>query len=121
MDKNKIARIDEIEGMTIDVKDTNRNQLVILIENAIQLASAFYIEEEEFTPELKLIKSNKLNLASSSALQTVSALLAVASAKCHLSTPPEDIDMKLNSSGRLIYRCYHTPPHEWDLIGNPIP
>jgi hypothetical protein len=121
MQNAHVARIDEIEGIDIDASPAFQERLVGLVKEAASLAAALSNGKPEYGMEAGLPKTVNIELAITNLVETVNALLAEALAQCHLSTPPEDIEMKLNEAGRLIYRCYHTPPHEWDLGGNPLP
>jgi hypothetical protein len=38
--------------------------------------------------------------------------------ECTLTSPPDDVAIRVNASGTLVYRCFHDPAHEWDLNGN---
>lgn len=55
--------------------------------------------------------------AAHASLQSVRSLVAATGAKCNLAPPDEDIDVKVGSNGNMIYRCQHSPCHEWDLNG----
>jgi hypothetical protein len=118
---NKIVNIENIEGISMEVPAESRKELLQLIYNAATLASGFIIVEPTFRAKTNLPQIVNFRLGASYATQAVSAILAAASVKCHLAAPPEDIEMKLDSSGRLIYRCYHSPAHKWNLDGSPIP
>lgn len=60
-------------------------------------------------------------LALAQSMRLFSALVAATLPQCNLAAPPEDIEPKVDVSGDLIYRCYHTPPHEWNLNGQKRP
>jgi hypothetical protein len=122
MDRKEVATIDALDGIEVVIEDErSRWQMLQLIKDAVGVAKTLFPGEEEYGWEPVLPQKVASGMARSAAVQTVNALLAAVSAKCHLAAPAEDIDMKLNSAGILIYRCYHDPPHEWDLTGNRIP
>lgn len=109
-----IAELDRIADVRIGATGDVRKRFVRLIGAALGVAA------DVFAVDLSLPGST-LNLVGMSAIQSVNAMLSAASVKCHLAAPPEDIDVRLDGSGRLVYRCYHSPAHEWDLAGNPRP
>jgi hypothetical protein len=110
--KPTIKKIDEIEGISFPTKPIEK-ETAKLISRAITVAAVIVGKQLP----LKAVAS----LAITASIQTVSALLAAAEAKCNLAHPPEDINVKVSSSGKLVYRCFHDPAHEWDLSGNRIP
>lgn len=107
-----MMEVDQIQGVTIGVTGAVRTKLVALIGSAAAYALDVVQAELPGRPAM---------MAVSAAAQSINGLLSVASVKCHLGAPPEDIEARLNSSGRIVYRCYHDPAHEWDLTGNPLP
>jgi hypothetical protein len=68
----------------------------------------------------KANRSASLTTAFTSSLAAANSLLQAANTVCNLDNPSEEIEMVLDSSGTLIYRCYHSPSHKWKLDGNPI-
>lgn len=58
-----------------------------------------------------------MSMIESAALLSINTMLSASSAQCTLAAPAEAINMTNNSTGRLVYRCAHSPPHEWDLGG----
>jgi hypothetical protein len=118
-----MAKIDDLlsaPGIESDLTGAGLEKFTQVTNYALNVATA--LGEEDFTKaEAVLPKRSGIGMAVAATMQTVTALLSAASVKCHLSTPAADIDMKLNSSGQLIYRCYHNPPHEWYLDGKPFP
>jgi hypothetical protein len=111
--------IENLDGVELEASGQHREQLVEIIGEAVRVASSLAPDQplaSEISPA-----GEHIGLAAAAASQTVTALLATVSAKCHLSNPSEDIEMRVNASGKLIYRCYHNPAHEWDLDGNKIP
>jgi hypothetical protein len=107
-----IAPVDTIPHVEVEATGEYRAETVRLIAVAIGLASDIL----GFTTV-----GNVVSIAGSAAIQSVNALLSAASAKCHLTMPPEDISVQLTSGGRIVYRCYHSPAHEWDLTGKRLP
>jgi hypothetical protein len=61
-----------------------------------------------------------INVLRLTALASVNAMMSASGAKCRISAPPEPIEMVNDSSGQLIYRCFHPSSHEWDLQGKRI-
>ena len=111
-----MKKIDAIQGIRIDLEDEEERQLAELVDSTSKAAEAV-VEALAAAPARRA----SLRLASSAALQSVNSLLASGSVQCHLSHPPEDIELVLNSAGTLVYRCYHKTPHEWDLTGKQLP
>ena len=122
MYQGRIGRIEDFDEIEVQIEERFRGPLLSLIEDSVRLAITCSEREPGFEFGSVLPRSINVRLATSSAAMTVSTLLAAASVKCHRDCPPkqpEDIEMKLDSSGYLIYRCYHDPAHEWDLTGKP--
>jgi hypothetical protein len=111
----------EAQGITTNVPEDVRSDLVRVIENALRVASALAPSETVENLDVSLLRAESVSTARFSATQAVNTLLTMASARCNLARPPEDIEMKVNSAGKIVYRCYHNPAHEWDLSGNPLP
>ncbi len=116
---SEISRIENLEGVEVEASEQYREQLVNLIGDALHVAQSL-APDQSLASEVRP-GGVQISLAASAATQTVTALLTAAAAKCHLANPSEDIGMRLNSSGRLVYRCHHDPAHEWDLDGNKLP
>lgn len=115
-----IARLDEIAGISLEVDQADRDDLIDVIHSALGVAADLSTKDFGASINLKDFSGRSLNLATMAAAQSVNSLLSAVSAKCTLVAPPEEIEMEMKGS-RLIYRCYHNPAHEWDLLGNPIP
>lgn len=94
-----MTEISEFEG--VEVGDVHVEPL---IKQSLQLV-------QSMLPDIFLGVSKSALIA---ALGTSSALLAMASAKCRLAVPPSDISAVTDSSGNLVLRCEHNPPHEWN-------
>jgi hypothetical protein len=109
--KPEIKKIDEIGDINL-LPEKSSQETIDVLNNAIQFTATIIALQPLITP--------LISMAVKASMQTVSALLVATSAKCNLATPPEDIDVKLDGSGKMIYRCYHTPAHEWDLSGNKL-
>ena len=107
--------VDSFDGVQIGVLGPQRAHLVHVIEKAVTLANDVrrLDYEHDDWPHVAI--------ATTTALQSVNSLLSAGSVMCHLANPPEDIDVKMNREGSLIYRCYHSPAHEWDLNGHRLP
>jgi hypothetical protein len=114
----EIYRIDDLDGVEVEASEQHREQLVKLIGGALDVATSL-APDQPLASEIRP-GGLQINLAASAAAQTVTALLGAASAKCHLSSPSEDIGVRVNSEGNLIVRCYHSPAHEWDMDGKRI-
>ena len=50
-------------------------------------------------------------------LEPLNTLLMALAAECNLQPPAEPIQMTVGNNGQLIFRCAHTPCHEWDMAG----
>jgi len=115
-----IARLDQIAGLTLEVNEVNRVELIDVIHSALGVAADLTMKDFGASINLENFSGRSLNLATMAAAQSVNSLLSAVSAKCTLAAPPEEIEMEMEGA-RLVYRCYHNPAHEWDLSGNPIP
>lgn len=62
-----------------------------------------------------------LSAAALTAFNTVSSLVTLAAPMCTRDRPSKEIDVKVNGNGDMIYRCRHSPAHEWRLSGEQIP
>ncbi len=94
-----MTEISEFEG--VEVGDVTAEPL---IKQSLQLV-------QSMLPDMLLGVSKSTLIA---ALGISSSLLAMASAKCKLGAPPADISPVTDSSGNLVLRCEHSPPHEWN-------
>jgi hypothetical protein len=108
-----VKKIDEIDDFTLPTDQPDIEESKALLNAATVIAVALVARQLPLTAIV--------SLAVSASIQTVTALLSTTSVKCHLKDPPADIEMKLDSTGKLIYRCFHSPAHEWDLVGNKQP
>ncbi len=113
-----IVNPSQINSVSMGVEGSNRDNLIRLMASALSLVADLVPEETGARAVVAHVSARSLALAASAAVQSVNALMAAAAVKCNIVTPPEDIDMKMTGSGRLVYRCYHSPDHEWDLSGN---
>jgi hypothetical protein len=93
-------------------------RLITITDQAITVVEKLLQSKESL--ENALQPGVGIGVAIKNAMQSVSALLSAASVKCNLKAPPAEIEMKVNSDDRLIYRCSHSPAHEWDLTGRPL-
>lgn len=105
--------------VSADLSTDTNDRLITITDQAIGVAENLVLSQglQEYTLPPKL----GIGIALQSSVQSVSALLSAASVSCNLAAPPADIEMKVDASGRLIYRCYHSPAHEWDLTGQSLP
>jgi hypothetical protein len=110
-----MPNLTEIEGLQIKVVSHEKDSYLRLIDQALSHAKLI-VDSGNLNS-----RTREMAMAASAAIQSVNALLSAGSAKCYLSSPPEDIDVKQNKAGALIYRCFHDPAHEWDLNGHPLP
>jgi hypothetical protein len=99
----------------MEVDDSGGKQVARdLIVQAVKLASDLASAEAASIED-----ERALRLAASAALQTANALLSTVAFQCTLVNPPADTQAQLDGTGVVIYRCYHSPAHEWDLNGKP--
>lgn len=101
----------EFDGIEVAKELDDKAKAISLISTALTLANSIKLG-------VGSIHSAPLTAAFTSSMLTATSLLNTASAKCTLDHPPEDIDVKVDSEGNLVLRCYHSPCHEWDLSGN---
>lgn len=113
----------QFSNVSVGVSGSDRERLSGLLALALSLVVDLVPEPERARPRQigEKVSAKSLDLAASGALQSVNALMASLAVKCNRVPPPEDIDMKMTAGGTIIYRCYHSPAHEWDLSGNPRP
>ena len=108
-----ITSILESQDIRMEVPENLRPVMISMIEKASEVAENLAVSEIQWSS----LSNTQIRLAISSATETVTALMSAALTKRFLSLPPEDVFATQNSSGDLIYRCYHTPDHEWDFTG----
>lgn len=111
----------EISDISNGVVGEEGAKLVRLLSSAILLVVGLVPAESAVGTAIGRVSARSLGLAASAAVQAVNALMAAAGFKCNLALPPEDVDMKVADDGAVVYRCYHSPAHEWDLSGNRRP
>jgi hypothetical protein len=97
-----------------------RGRLAELVNQALSVAVGL-VPSDKSKEFYLLPRASGVGIALSAAMQSVSGLLSAGAIQCNRATPPADIEMKMDATGRLIYRCYHAPSHEWDLTGVPRP
>jgi len=117
--RSPIARLDEIENLTLEAAPEEKSKLLDTIVAAVQFASD--LAEADFSASVQLpgFSGRSLSLATTMAMQSVNALLAAASVKCNIQYPEAEIQEVMDSAGDMIYRCDHQPaPHEWDHAGH---
>jgi hypothetical protein len=111
-----MRQITKIHGFNIDIDNPDaESKFLRLFDHALLHAS------EIAALQTVVGRGRGMKSALFGALQSVNALLGAVSAKCNLATPPEDIEVTQNKSGALIYRCYHSPAHEWSWDGQQLP
>jgi hypothetical protein len=116
----EIARLDQIQDLSLEVDKADRVELLDVIQSALSVAVDLTLKDFAASIRMKNFSGRALTVAGMAAAQSVNALLSAVSAKCTLDAPPEEIELR-TKGGKLIYRCYHNPAHEFDLSGNPIP
>lgn len=109
-----VERLDRIRGIRLDVPRSDAKRFVGLVRQSVELVSGL------LAGELEAARTRPLQMAIVSAIQMANALMTAASAQCDLAAPPKDIELRPGSSGGLVYRCYHSPAHEWTLDGTRI-
>jgi hypothetical protein len=107
--KGTIARIDGIKGMGVETL-TDQRALVEDLRSTLGVAA-------HVSGLLKEKPTRSLAHAAASTLQASNSLMTALATRCSLANPPKDIDVRQNEQGDLVYRCYHSPVHEWDLSG----
>jgi hypothetical protein len=110
---NDPKKIEEIQGFKTGTNEQGIKESKELLNSAIILAASLVAKQ--------LPLQTMVSLAISASMQTVNALLSTSKVQCDIVNPPADIETRLDSSGRMIYRCFHQPAHEWDLSGNKLP
>jgi hypothetical protein len=96
-----MAGVSELEGVKLGNPDVAR-----LVDASLELAIN--------VGERLLRRPEVVQFTLIAALGAANALLAAASSKCTLYTPPSDINAVTDVNGNLVLRCGHSPPHEWD-------
>lgn len=108
---DKLAR----SGIELHGSPATRDVAVRLLKTSLPIAV------ELISTGVGVSPLNPISAAAIAAFQTVAALIASAGAKCNLAIPAEDIEVKVGDSGNIVYRCLHSPAHEWDLGGKKLP
>ena len=107
-----IKPISEIEGVRIEAVGEWGKAMVELSSRSVGLARDIGAWCENGTS----------SLAFGASLQSANALYAALSARCTLKHPGADIQIQTKGGSRaLVLRCFHNPPHEWTLTGQPLP
>ena len=113
MEQEPVRDLNEITGVTLQSPWTPEQTIVLsLLKATLPAASEL---------AFRAVNASALSpfaIAASAALHSIVSLVAVAAPQCNLNSPPEDIDVRIDGSGKMIYRCRHSLPHEWDLSGN---
>ena len=103
--------IESFEGVTLEGVASDKSSVLRLLQAAMPIAIELILKatnEKVYSP---------LGMAALSAFQSVTALMSAVAPRCNLENPPKDIEAKVDGTGDMVYRCLHTPPHEWDLSG----
>lgn len=111
MPEPRSTSLDEITGVSLEGLTPERVRVAQLLQLVLPIAADLVLkasQQHTFSP---------LGVAASAALQSVSALMSVAAPRCNLASPPKEIEVKVNGQGDMVYRCLHSPAHEWDLSG----
>jgi hypothetical protein len=115
MPQGPLKDLNEILGITLQGNESDRDVALKLLRASLPVASELLVKAAGSAG------LSPISNAAMAAVNTVTALVASAAPRCNLEAPPKDIDARVDSSGNLIYRCQHNPPHEWDLTGRPLP
>jgi hypothetical protein len=107
--------LSDIHGVTLEGVVAEQD-LVLRVLNATLPVAAELVSRAAGSAAL-----SPLAIAANAALHSVTSLVAAAAPKCNLDSPAEDIDVRMDGNGNIIYRCRHRSPHEWDLAGNRRP
>jgi hypothetical protein len=99
------------EGVRLKIPKPVARRLVPLVVSAVDLAARLYVT----LPPAARTRVGVGPVAA--AIRVANMLLVDAAATCDLAAPPEQIELRPGSSGNLVYRCRHTPPHEWTKDG----
>ncbi|NIM41466.1 MAG: hypothetical protein GTN84_10230 [Hydrogenophaga sp.] len=103
------------KGVILPGETEERDLMLRLLEASLPVASELLSHAARSAP------MSPITGAALACVQSVSAMLVAVAPRCNLAPPPEDIEVKVDSSGRMVYRCRHHPAHRWDLGGNPLP
>lgn len=116
MDDDEIVGLSEIEGVKVNVEVFALVQVALL--RSVQAAmNVLNIRTKAIVGHVEVPTS----MIQSATLLSINMMIHASGAQCTLDAPPEAINMTNNSSGQLIYRCEHSPPHEWNTSGNQLP
>ncbi len=112
---SKVKALDEIKNITLEGNPDHRTASVRLLKESLPVA------EELIKLAVGVSPLNPISAAALTAFKTISSLVTSADPKCNLAIPSKEIEVTVNNNGDMVYRCLHSPAHEWDLSGRKIP
>lgn len=112
---SQIKALDEINNITLEGNPDHRSASVRLLKESLPMA------EELLKMAVGVSPLSPISAAAVTAFKTISSLVTSADPKCNLAVPSKEIEVTVNGNGDMIYRCLHSPAHEWDLSGRKIP
>lgn len=110
-----ITALDDIKNVTLEGNPEQREASVRLLKASLPMAREL-LEMAVGTSPL-----NPISSAALMAFQSISSLVISAGPRCNIASPSEDIEVRVDDSGNMVYRCHHRPSHEWDLSGKRLP
>jgi hypothetical protein len=111
---SQIKALDEIKNITLEGNPDHRSTSVRLLKESLPMT------EELLKLAIGVSPLNPLSMAAMTAFRTISSLVTSAAPVCNLDAPSKDIEVKVKDNGDMVYRCLHSPAHEWDLSGRKI-
>lgn len=112
---SQVKTLDKLKDVTLEGNPDQRADTIRLLKASIPLAVELLAKGMGVSP------LSPMSAAAMAAFQTVTSLVASATPKCNIASPAEDIEVKVDGSGNMVYRCLHQPAHEWDLSGKKLP
>lgn len=111
----QITALDEIKNVTLEGNPDQREASIRLLKAALPMA------KELLEMAVGVSPLNPISAAALMAFQSISSLVTSAAPKCNIASPSEDIEVRVDGSGNMVYRCQHRPAHEWNLAGKRLP
>jgi hypothetical protein len=115
MAQQVIEDLDKLQGVTLSGTLSQRRIVLKLLKASLPVLSEL---------ALKAASSSAISPLAVEAIAalhlSVTSLVEAAVPKCNLSSPPADIDVRVDGNGNMVYRCRHNSPHEWDLAGKKL-
>jgi hypothetical protein len=105
------VQLDQITGISLGMTEAPKDALVALVRQSAEMASRLVVERPS-------LATRAFMMAITAAIQSVNALISATSARCELAAPPADIEVRTESGGGLVLRCFHSPAHEWKFDGS---